>query len=286
MRLPRICRTIFKSYSTSAEKPIVEGIRPEEPIFTVYDKTYKKDDYTNITPRISSFIGRNLHNREHHPLCLVKQKITNFFYENFIGRTGNPTFSVYDEIKPVVSVAENFDSLLVPPDHVSRSKSDSYYLNKEFLLRSHTTAHQAELISMGLDNFLVFGDCYRRDEIDAKHYPVFHQVDGVYSLNRDQVGEFIERRLSHFVNLFDRSVVRFPQIERVLKKELEMFENADEDTEEKQKFHTLEASKFVEHHLKEILTKLIEDLFGKGMIGYFRSEAFWNIHFNSVINLL
>ena len=34
----------------------------------------------------------------------------------------------------------------------------------------------AELISMGLDNFLVVGDVYRRDAIDSSHYPVFHQV--------------------------------------------------------------------------------------------------------------
>lgn len=32
---------------------------------------------------------------------------------------------------------------------------------------------------MGFDNFLVIGDVYRRDEIDASHYPVFHQLEGV-----------------------------------------------------------------------------------------------------------
>jgi len=32
---------------------------------------------------------------------------------------------------------------------------------------------------MGLDNFLVVGDVYRRDEIDSTHYPVFHQIEGV-----------------------------------------------------------------------------------------------------------
>lgn len=32
---------------------------------------------------------------------------------------------------------------------------------------------------MGFDNFLVIGDVYRRDSIDASHYPVFHQLEGV-----------------------------------------------------------------------------------------------------------
>lgn len=38
---------------------------------------------------------------------------------------------------------------------------------------------QCELIGMGLDNFLVIGDVYRRDDIDSSHYPVFHQIEGV-----------------------------------------------------------------------------------------------------------
>lgn len=93
---------------------------------------------------------------------------------------GNPIFSVYDRLSPVVTVGQNFDSLLIPETHVSRSKSDCYYVNKKHLLRAHTTAHQSELVGMGLDNFLVFGDVYRRDEIDRTHYPVFHQVNSCH----------------------------------------------------------------------------------------------------------
>merc|ERR1719411_183229 len=90
-----------------------------------------------------------------------------------------PLFSVHEDLSPIVTIEQNFDSLLVPNDHVSRAKSDSYYVNKEYMLRAHTSAHQRDLIKMGLDNFLVVGDVYRRDEIDATHYPVFHQVEGV-----------------------------------------------------------------------------------------------------------
>ena len=46
-------------------------------------------------------------------------------------------------------------------------------------LRTHTSAHQTQFLRAGVRRFLVFGDCYRRDEIDASHYPVFHQVEGV-----------------------------------------------------------------------------------------------------------
>lgn len=56
------------------------------------------------------------------------------------------------------------------------------------MLRAHTSAHQRELVRCGLDAFLVAGDVYRRDEIDASHYPVFHQMEGVRLFSKQQVG--------------------------------------------------------------------------------------------------
>jgi len=35
------------------------------------------------------------------------------------------------------------------------------------------------MIENGKNAFLVFGDVYRRDAIDATHYPAFHQMEGV-----------------------------------------------------------------------------------------------------------
>jgi phenylalanyl-tRNA synthetase alpha chain len=49
----------------------------------------------------------------------------------------------------------------------------------ENVLRTHTSAHQSSLLRAGHRSFLVTGDCYRRDEIDATHYPTFHQMEGV-----------------------------------------------------------------------------------------------------------
>lgn len=73
-------------------------------------------------------------------------------------------------------VLQNFDDVLVPDDHVSRSYNDTYYVNAQTVLRCHTSAHEAELLSSGYKQFLVTGDVYRRDSIDSTHYPVFHQV--------------------------------------------------------------------------------------------------------------
>lgn len=141
----------------------------------VNNKTFVTDDYTNVTPKIISYLNTNLHLQKGHPLSIVRQRIVNYFYSSFT-RRGNPIFSVYDNISPIVSTKQNFDDLLIPNDHPSRAKSDCYYINRSTLLRAHMTAHQSDLLAAGLDNFLMIGDVYRRDEIDATHNPVFHQV--------------------------------------------------------------------------------------------------------------
>ena len=50
----------------------------------------------------------------------------------------------------MVTAEKNFDALLVPKDHVSRKKSDTFYVNEQYLLRTHTSAHETDLISSGV----------------------------------------------------------------------------------------------------------------------------------------
>lgn len=182
-----------------------------------------------------------MHLTKHHPLCHISQRIVNYVYKQFSNRIGNPLFSVHNNISPVVTVAQNFDSLLVPKDHPSRQKTDCYYINQDTLLRAHTTAHQAELISMGLNNFLVIGDVYRKDEIDATHYPVFHQADAVRLCTAEEV----------FQNTNNSDGLR-------------LFEHRGIETHEKQGCHTLESVKVMEYELKNTLTGLAQALFGPG----------------------
>jgi len=91
------------------------------------------------------------------------------------------SFTLFEDLPPVVTTTQNFDQLRIPVDHVSRQKTDTYYLNPETVLRCHTSAHQVDLLPRHEHEgqFLVTGDVYRRDEIDASHYPVFHQMEGV-----------------------------------------------------------------------------------------------------------
>jgi phenylalanyl-tRNA synthetase alpha chain len=98
------------------------------------------------------------------------------YCNDYAKTNGQGSFEIYDNLNPIVSTKNCFDDLRVEPTHVSRRPSDTYYVNKNTVLRTHTSAHQTQFISQGVEAFLCSGDVYRRDEIDASHYPVFHQV--------------------------------------------------------------------------------------------------------------
>jgi len=138
----------------------------------------RPDEMTNVTDRVLSKMGKNLHTMDKHPLNTIKKRIEGHFVK-YTAAQNKPLFKLFDSFSPVVTVKQNFDDLLFPPDHAGRSSTDTYYLNKSTLLRTHTSAHQAELMRNGERSFLVTGDVYRRDAIDSTHYPVFHQMEGV-----------------------------------------------------------------------------------------------------------
>lgn len=51
-------------------------------------------------------------------------------------------------------------------------------------------------MKMGFNTFLVVGDVYRRDEIDASHYPAFHQMEGVRLFTETEVSSHSSVALS------------------------------------------------------------------------------------------
>merc|ERR1711981_183265 len=123
----------------------------------------------------------------YHPIGLLSKIIQKHFEVLYMKNGRSPLFTSIDSLHPVVTTQMQFDTLLMDENHVARSKSDNYYVNSGQCLRGHTSAHQVELLKSGLDCFLVFGDVYRRDEIDATHYPAFHQLEGVRLFTEEQL---------------------------------------------------------------------------------------------------
>lgn len=143
----------------------------------------KPDLNWNLSEGILRLLERRLLHETGNPLNLLKRQIVDHFHglHRKIG-TSSPLFTVCENEPRLVTTFENFDSLLTPLEHISRKSSDTYYINKNYCLRSHTSAHQLGLLAQGFDNFIVPGEVYRRDEIDRTHYPCFHQIEGIFGI--------------------------------------------------------------------------------------------------------
>jgi phenylalanyl-tRNA synthetase alpha chain len=75
----------------------------------------------------------------------------------------------------------NFDALNIPPDHPAREGLDSFYLRPGLLLRTHTSPMQVRTMQSHPAPLAIVvpGKAYRRDAIDARHSPMFHQIEGL-----------------------------------------------------------------------------------------------------------
>jgi phenylalanyl-tRNA synthetase alpha chain len=75
----------------------------------------------------------------------------------------------------------NFDGLAFPFWHPARSPHNSLFLTDDVLLRTETSPSQIRVMERRRPPVYMIshGRVYRRDTIDATHYPIFHQVEGL-----------------------------------------------------------------------------------------------------------
>ena len=110
----------------------------------------------------------------------------------------HPMYNVLDQIKeifislgfeivdgPEIELAEyNFTKLNIEESHPSREWTDTFYFNEDssVLLRTQTSPmqiHTMESKSLPI-RIIAPGRVYRKDEVDATHSPMFHQIEGMY----------------------------------------------------------------------------------------------------------
>jgi len=75
----------------------------------------------------------------------------------------------------------NFDALNIPADHPAREGLDSFYVRPGILLRTHTSPMQVRTMQSVPPPLAIVvpGKAYRRDALDARHSPIFHQIEGL-----------------------------------------------------------------------------------------------------------
>ena len=109
-----------------------------------------------------------------HPLTLVTQEMEDLFISMgySIGEGPEVELDLY-----------NFERANIPADHPARDMQDTFYINPEVLLRTHTTAIQMrELEKAGGKlplKVICPGKVYRRDDDDATHSHQFMQCEGL-----------------------------------------------------------------------------------------------------------
>lgn len=75
----------------------------------------------------------------------------------------------------------NFEKLNIPANHPAKDEQDTFYINKEIVLRTQTSPVQARVMEEGKLPIRMIspGRVFRSDEVDATHSPSFHQIEGM-----------------------------------------------------------------------------------------------------------
>ena len=107
-----------------------------------------------------------------HPISITIRQIELIF--NSIG------FSLADGPE-IEDDYHNFTALNIPESHPARAMHDTFYLNKEYVLRTHTSSVQIRYMENNLPPLKIIspGRVYRVDS-DATHSPMFHQMEGLW----------------------------------------------------------------------------------------------------------
>jgi phenylalanyl-tRNA synthetase alpha chain len=107
-----------------------------------------------------------------HPIAIVLDELTELF--------AGMGFSVA-EGPEVETVYHNFDALNSPENHPARDWQDTFYFADNVLLRTQTSTVQIRVMQEKKPPIRIIapGRCYRKDEVDATHSPMFHQIEGL-----------------------------------------------------------------------------------------------------------
>lgn len=135
-----------------------------------------------------------------HPVIRVQREIEEIFLNlGFSIETGPEIESVY----------YNFDALNIPESHPSRDDWDTIYIDAETVLRTHTSPVQIRAMKKyGAPLYIIVpGKCYRHDNPDATHSPMFHQIEGL-AVDTDITFADLKGTLDFFAKKFFGEKVR------------------------------------------------------------------------------
>ncbi len=126
-----------------------------------------------------------------HPVTLIRREMEEIFRE--MGYSIDPGPEIETDWY-------NFEALNFTPDHPARDTQDTFYLDAEHLLRTHTSNVQVRTMEKVPPPIKVLsaGRVFRRDEITLRRSPMFHQVEGLLVDRGIHFGH-LRGTLEHFI---------------------------------------------------------------------------------------
>jgi len=143
--------------------------------------------------------GERIESGSLHPLTSVIEEIKEIFHSLGFTWVDGPEVEL-DQY--------NFQKLNMPPEHPARDVQQTYYLDKDLLLRTHTSNMQVRYMENHKPPIRVLfpGRCYRRDMPDSTHTPTFYQVEGLLVDESSKMTDLLGS-LEYFVKrFFDESM--------------------------------------------------------------------------------
>jgi len=169
------------------------------------------DDLKLVPPELKPNLGKQLNELRHDVDALfqtAKQKIESAHVgkESFIdltlpGRiaplgTRHPITQTLEDLSAIFTSMgfgvvdgpeieddyHNFEALNFPPNHPARDMQDTFFIEDDILLRTHTSPVQIRVMKERRPPIRVImpGRVYRNEAISARSYCLFHQVEGLY----------------------------------------------------------------------------------------------------------
>lgn len=125
-----------------------------------------------------------------HPLSVVRNEIIEIFTR--IGFTISEGPEIEDDF-------HNFTALNFPPEHPARDMQDTFFIDKDIALRTHTSSVQVRVMESSTPPIRTIspGRVFRNEAISARAHCIFHQVEGLY-IDKDVSFADLKQTLLYF----------------------------------------------------------------------------------------
>ena len=150
-----------------------------------------------------SLPGLRLNNGSIHPLTLIINEIKDIFSKiGFSNVYGSEIDTDY----------YNFEALNIPKHHPARDMQDTFYVEKDILLRTHTSSSQVHFMENNNPPIRILspGRVYRNEDISVRSYCLFHQIEGLY-VDKNVTFSDLKGTLEYFAKKFfgPKTKIRF-----------------------------------------------------------------------------